>query len=401
MRISTAQMYQSTSATISAKQADLARIQNQLSTGRRIASLADDPAAAAGAAVLRSDLAGSTQFEQNRQFARQGLSFSESTLGAVGDNLQSARELLVSAGNGALTDADRQTIAGQLKAGLATLIGLANSPDGQGGYLFGGFRQDTPPFVETATAVTYVGDDGARVINVSPSRTIVSSFSGAEVFARIPNGNGVFASAAAPGNSGTGVIDGGRVANAAALTGDSYQIRFQSGVGGTTYDVWDTTSNAAVSAGTPYTAPASIALPGISVNIDGAPANGDKFDVVPSGNQDVFTTIRDAINLLDTPANGNLAKVSNGVRAALTNIDQALAHVSDARGAAGARLNELDQLGTLGSAREVDLKGTLSSLEDLDYVKTISDFTVAQTGLQAALDSYARIAKSTLFDYLR
>jgi flagellar hook-associated protein 3 FlgL len=401
MRISTAQMYQSTSATISNKQADLARIQNQLSSGRRIASLADDPAAAAGAAVLRSDLAASSQFEQNRQIAQQRLSFSENTLGTVGDNLQAARGLLVSAGNGALSDADRQIIAGQLKAGLSTLIGLANSPDGQGGYLFGGFRQDTPPFVETAAAVNYVGDDGAQVINVSPSRSMVSSFAGADVFARIPNGNGVFTSAAAAANSGTGTIDGGRVANAAALTGNSYEIRFQTGGGGTTYDVWDTTSNTSVSAGTPYTAPASIALPGISVNIDGAPANGDKFDVLPSGNQDIFTTIRDAIDLLETPANGNVTRVSNGLRVALTNIDQALGHVSDARGAAGSRLNELDLLGTLGSAREVDLKSTLSSLEDLDYVKAISEFTVAQTGLQAALDSYGRIAKSSLFDYLR
>ncbi len=401
MRISTAQMFENINATITAKQSDLARIQNQLSSGKRIASLADDPAAAAAASVLRSDLAANGQFEQNRQMAQQRLSFAENTLGAVGDNLQSARELLVNAGNGALSDSDRKVLAGQLREGLSSLIGLANSYDGQGGYLFGGFREDAPPFVESAAGVTYVADDGTRMINVSRTRSIATGYNGADVFMRIPNGNGVFGTSATAANTGGGTIDGGRVTNAAALTGSSYEVRFQSGAGGTTYDVWDTTNNVAISVGTPYTAPASIAMPGISVNIDGAPANGDKFAVVPSSNQDIFTTLKNAIALLDAPANGNTAKISNGLSTALTNIDQAMLHVSDARGSAGSRLNELDLQANLGAVRDVDMKATLSSLEDIDYAKTISDFTVAQTGLEAALASYARIMKSTLFDYLR
>jgi flagellar hook-associated protein 3 FlgL len=398
MRISTAQMFQNTTATIGAKQADLARIQNQLSTGKRSASLADDPAAASGAAVLRSDLSANGQFDQNRQLVQQRLSFAESTLGNVTESLQSARELLVSAGNGGISDADRKTIAGQLREGLATLLGLANSSDGQTGYLFGGFREDAAPFVETAAAVNYIADDGARTINVSRTRAINAAFSGADVFMRIPNGNGVFATAASGGNSGTGTIDAGHVTDAAALTGNNYEIRFQTSAGGTTYDVWNTTSNTAVSTGTAYTAAAAIALPGMSVRIDGAPANGDRFEVVPSGNQDIFTTLRDAINLLNAPATST--NIGNGLRVALTNLDQAITHVSNLRGAAGTRLNELDQQTALGATRDVDLKSTLSSLEDIDYVKSMSEFTVAQNGMQAALASYARIAKYTLFDYL-
>ncbi|MEQ1518127.1 MAG: flagellar hook-associated protein FlgL, partial [Usitatibacteraceae bacterium] len=319
------------------------------------------------------------------------LSFAENTLGSVTSSLQSARELLVGAGNGGFSDADRKTLAGQLREGLATLVGLANSSDGQAGYLFGGYREDAAPFVASASGVSYVADDASRQINVSRTRSIVTAF----------NGNGVFATAANGANTGSGIVDGGRVTNAAALTGNNYEIRFQTGGAGTTYDVWDTTNNVAVSAGTPFTAPASIALPGMSVNVDGAPANGDKCSVVPSGNQDIFTTLRNAIALLDTPANGNTTATTNGVRIALSNIDQAINHISDLRGAAGSRLNELDQVGELGMARDVDMKSTLSSLEDIDYVKTMSDLTVAKTGVDAALASYARIAGTSLFDYIK
>lgn len=401
MRIPTAQMYRATTATINEKQLDLARLQNQLSTGKRSANLADDPAAAAGASVLRSNLAANSQFVQNRQIAQQRLSFAENTLGAINDNLQTAREQLIAAGNGGFSDSDRLTIAVQLRQQLATLVGLANSSDGQGGYLFGGYREDTPPFIQNGAAVNYVSDDGARLINVSSTRTIETGFNGADVFVRIPNGNGVFTTAANASNSGSGIIDSGRINNAALLTPNNYEIRFQGSGSTSTYDVWDTTTNTAISTGTPFVAPASIIVPGISINVAGAPTNGDKFSVLPSGNQDVFKTIRDAITLLETPTNGYRTPLANGLRASLANLDQALNHISDERGVAGARLNELDQVGALSSVRDVDLKGTLSTLEDIDYVETISDFTVTQTGVQAALASYAKISQMSLFDYLR
>jgi len=394
-------MYRATTATINEKQLDLARLQNQLSTGKRSANLADDPAAAAGASVLRSNLAANSQFVQNRQIAQQRLSFAENTLGAINDNLQTAREQLIAAGNGGFSDSDRLTIAVQLRQQLATLVGLANSSDGQGGYLFGGYREDTPPFIQNGAAVNYVSDDGARLINVSSTRTIETGFNGADVFVRIPNGNGVFTTAANASNSGSGIIDSGRINNAALLTPNNYEIRFQGSGSTSTYDVWDTTTNTAISTGTPFVAPASIIVPGISINVAGAPTNGDKFSVLPSGNQDVFKTIRDAITLLETPTNGYRTPLANGLRASLANLDQALNHISDERGVAGARLNELDQVGALSSVRDVDLKGTLSTLEDIDYVETISDFTVTQTGVQAALASYAKISQMSLFDYLR
>ena len=401
MRISTAQMYRNVSTTITDRQSEVMRIQNQLSSGKRISALSDDPAAASGASVIRSSLAANAQFEDNRQIAGERLSAAESTLGVVSESLQSARELLVSAGNGGLSDADRHIIAGQLKERLSSLISLANASDGRGGYLFGGNYESSPPFVASTSGVTYVGDDGARHINVSPSRTIGTTFNGADVFSRIPSGNGVFKTSAAPANSGTAIVDSGRVSDAAALTGRSYEIRFHGSGASTTFDVWDATGNSAVSTGLPFTSPGVIALPGISVGISGAPADGDTFAVEPAGNQDLFATLQKAIELLSTPAGTNVTRITNGLRGALSDLDQSLSVVSDRRGAAGARLNELDQIGLLSSARDVDMKSTLSSLEDVDYAKTISELSVAQTGLKAALDSYSRISKTTLFDYIR
>ncbi len=401
MRLSTSQMYASTTAAITAKQSDLANIQNQLSTGKRISHLADDPAGAAQASALRSTLSANGQFDQNRQFATQRLSFAENILGAVGDNLQTVRETMVNAGNSTLSDTDRKDLAAKLRNSLGSLLSLGNTSDGEGGYLFGGYRNSAAPFSSNGLGVSYNADDGTRSVNVTQTRQMPVDFNGADVFMRIPNGNGVFATAANAANSGTGVIDSGSVSNPALLTGNNYQIRFQTSAAGTTYDVLDVTAGTTVSSGNPYTAPASISLPGISVGINGAPANGDTFSVAPSGNQSLFSIVSSAITALETPSNGNTAAVSNAVRASLSDLDQAITHVSSHRATAGARMNELDQLGQVGTARDVDLKGSLSSIEDVDYAKTISEFSVMQNGLQAALSTYQKIAGQSLFDYLR
>jgi flagellar hook-associated protein 3 FlgL len=401
MRMSTAQLYATTTAAITAKQSDLANIQNQLSTGKRISSLADDPAGAAQASTLNSDLSANTQFTQNRTFATQRLSFTENIVGSVIDNLQSVRETMVNAGNSTLSDSDRKTLAGKLRESLGSLVGLGNTADGQGGYLFGGFRDSAPPFAGNGLAVNYNADDGNRSVNVTQTRSMAIGLNGGDVFMRIPTGNGVFASSAAAANAGSGVIDSGSVTNPALLSGNNYEIRFQTSASGTTYDVVDTTAGTTVSSGTPYSAPAAIALPGISVGIDGVPANGDRFTIAPSGNQSLFAVVSNAISALETPSNGNTSKISNAVRASLTDLDQVISHVANNRATAGSRMNELDQLAQLGASREVDLKSNLSAVQDIDYAKTISDFTVTQTGLQAALASYTKIAGQNLFDYLR
>ena len=401
MRLSTAQLYASTTASITARQSDLATIQNQLSTGKRIAGLADDPAGAAQASSLRSTLSANGQFEQNRQFATERLSFTESILGAVGENLQTVRETMVAAGNSPLTDTDRKILAGKLRESLGSLVSLGNTAHGEGGFLFGGFRESAPPFASNGLTVSYNADDGNRAVNVTQTRAMPIGVNGASVFMRITNGNGVFAAAADAANSGNALIDAGSTTSPALLTGNNYEIRFQTGGSGMTYDVLDVTAGTTVSSGTPYTAPAAIAMPGLTVRIDGAPANGDRFTVAPSINQSLYAIVGNAITALETPTNGNTGKIGNAVRSALTDLDQAITHVSNNRAVTGARMNELDQLGQVGTARNVDLQSTLASIEDIDYAKAISEFSVRQNGLQAALSTYSRIAGRSLFDYLR
>ena len=139
MRVSTSQIFDSGARGIGRNQSDLFKLQNQLSTGRKVLTPEDDPVAAAQALVLTQSKAVSSQFLKNQDDARGKLSIAETQVAAVGDLLQSVREKLVQAGSTVLSNSDRSSIAQELEGRFSELLGIANGQDGSGSYLFSGY----------------------------------------------------------------------------------------------------------------------------------------------------------------------------------------------------------------------------------------------------------------------
>ena len=94
MRVSTSMAFELGVTTINRQQAELLKTQQQLSTGRRVVSAADDPAAAARAVEVSSGASRNTRYIANQDAARTSLLQVESTLGQVSDALQDVRALL-------------------------------------------------------------------------------------------------------------------------------------------------------------------------------------------------------------------------------------------------------------------------------------------------------------------
>ena len=88
--------------------------QQQVSTGLRINSPADDPVAAARVAHLDASLTRLDQYQANAVFARNQLGLEEESLNEAIGNLQSIRELTLQANNGTASAGDRQVIAAEI-----------------------------------------------------------------------------------------------------------------------------------------------------------------------------------------------------------------------------------------------------------------------------------------------
>jgi flagellar hook-associated protein 3 FlgL len=406
LRISTNAIYQAGTSQINTLQGQMAKTQMQLSTNKRMLSAADDPIASAKALELTQSQSMNTQFGTNRANAKASLSMVDKTLQDVTGQIQDIQSLIVTAGNGGYSQSDREALATELEGRLTDLIGLANTTDGTGTYLFSGYQATTQPFTQTPTGAAYQGDQGQRVLQVGSARKMPISESGSAVFEANATGNGTFVAQPAAANTGSGIISPGAVSDRTKLTGHDYSIAFSvtGSPAATTYTVTDNSTSpaSAVLSNQPYTAGASISFDGIALDVKGDPANGDSFSVQPSQKQSVFTTVTDLIKTLRSPSDGSTGKaaLANSLSMASQNMKNSLDNVLTVQASVGARLKEVDYLDSSGEDLNLQYQTTLSGLQDLDMVKAISLFTQQQQTLQAAQVSFKTMSGLSLFNYI-
>ncbi len=190
MRLSTNSLYSFATNRLLDLQSAQAKLQNQITTGKKIASPADDPIGTTRSLALKQAQTINTQFTNNRQSAFTQLSTAEVVLGKATDVMISAQSLLTGAKNGALSNTDRLALAIDLESHLSQLAELANSKDGVGNYLFSGYKTDTPPFLKTATGYSYQGDTSVQSVQVSETRQMPIAETGSQIFQA--NGQDVF-----------------------------------------------------------------------------------------------------------------------------------------------------------------------------------------------------------------
>lgn len=408
MRISSSTIFANNVAALGQQQAQLVQTQQQIASGKRLLNASTDPVAFTRALDITQSMAINNQQAASRTTARDPVSLSESALQSVTTLLQDVKSTAIYAGNGTLNASDRATLATTLSGRLQELVGLSNTTDSSGNYLFSGFQSKTQPFVATPAGVSYFGDNGQRSMQVSAGRQIPTSDSGANVFMRIPNGNGTFVTQPTPApavNTGSGVISAGSVTNPAALTGNNYSIDFSAtGGAGLSYTITNSTTGLPVPSApvpavpVPYVSGQAIAFDGVQFNIQGLPASGDSFVVKPSTNQSVFKTISDLITTLNSPVVGS--NLTNGVNSGLNNLDNALSSVLNTRATLGLRLNEIDALQVTGDSTNLQFQQTLSTLQDTNPTQAISDMNQQQTILQAAQKSFVQVANLSMFTYM-
>jgi flagellar hook-associated protein 3 FlgL len=404
MRISTKSIYDNATTQLNTLQSGMARTQNQLATNKRMLSAADDPIASARALEVTQSKSLNTQYATNRSNASGSLALVENALTNGSDLLQDVQELVVQAGNGALSKTDRLMIATEIEGRMHDLLGVANTADGSGGYLFSGYSGTTIPFIQTETGALYQGDQGQRKLQVGASRSIAISDSGSAIFENNRTGNGSYQTVMADTNQGGAIASTGSVSDASKLKGHDYALEFK--VAGTpavtTYSVVDKTTNTNVLVDEPYQSGKQITFDGASFAISGQPAHTDKFDIKASRKESIFTTMTSLVAALrdsGDDAKGRAA-LSNKLNNAGESLQSSLDNMLTVRASVGSRMKELDYLENSGSDLDIQYASTLSKLQDLDIAKAISDYASQQGTLEAAQKSFKTMSSLSLFNYI-
>jgi flagellar hook-associated protein 3 FlgL len=401
---------------MNSQQSNLLRVQQKIGAMTKILAPSDDPIGATRALAVSQSIALNKQYAASRSQATQTLSLEENALQSVTSILQNIKGLVVQAG-GVLSDADRATIATTLRSNLEQLQGLANTDDGNGQFLFAGFKSGSPPFVKQADgSIRYAGDQGQRLMQVDVSRQMAASDDGRSIFQTVQNGAGYVAASrvdvgSIAGNTGTGVFGAFSVADPTDVNyGKDFVITFDDPA--TTYQV-DTTDvpsvNVVPGAGllpNNYAAGEPIKFGGLQISISGAPAAGDSFSVATAKNAgtDMFGAISDIIIALEKPLDtgiaANRAQLLNALSTGNKKITNAHDNVVTVRSSLGSRLLELDNLNDTGDSRTLYDRSYLSDLQDLDYASAISEFYQRQTALQATQQVFVKTQQISLLNYL-
>jgi len=156
----------------------MAKLQDQISSGKQVQNLSDDPARAARSVALNAAHSALTQHRQN---AEEGLSWMNATLASLANaraTIQTARNNALQGANDTNSLESRQVLAITVDNLSGQLLEAANSK-WNGASLFAGNKTTTPAFT---SAGVYQGDTGAMVRDIAPGETTTININGQDAF---------------------------------------------------------------------------------------------------------------------------------------------------------------------------------------------------------------------------
>jgi flagellar hook-associated protein 3 FlgL len=160
-------------------QSTLAQLEAQIAEGKRILNPSDDPLGSSRVADLQRSIDNNKQFIRNMDAITTQLSFADSAVDAMSNQMVRAKELAVQAANGTLTDADRKVISTELGQIIDQMLSLSNSRDASGNYLFSGASVGTAPFARDATgAIVWQGSGEAPKVPISADVAVSTGANG-------------------------------------------------------------------------------------------------------------------------------------------------------------------------------------------------------------------------------
>ncbi len=360
-RISTNLFYHTGLTAMERHSNDLLRIQEQLSSGKRVNRPSDDPVAVSKLHNLNKSLKTIDQLVENGRYAKSQLELEDTVLDNATSILQRARELTIQMMNDTYTAEDRRATAEEIDQIIKEMVNIANTRNPEKELLFAGTAS-----TEIAAFLPTTVDNGGAAI--TPPTTMYVYLGNANA----TNTNPVPAGVTLPkpeAQSGQRFVQIG-FDNDSYLApndqGDPSRVRI--GDRGDTVFAADATGSATINLTRPD---------GSTVTVDNNVIN-------------VLVNLRDWLRSGQQPP----PEIGDQLYQGITNISQAQAKV-------GGRINRIDSQYEALQTFQLTLKDHKKNLEEVDIVRATADFTQKQVALQFAQQAFAKVQQMSLFNYLR
>lgn len=377
MRISTQMLYQISTGDLTSMQGSILKLNQQVTAGQNVLVPSDDPVASARALDLNQSQQLNSQYKTNRENANSSLAQVQGTLSSLTDMLTKLKSDIIKSGNESYSNAERSDLASELKGNFQEVLGYANATDGQGNYLFSGFKSTTQPFTQDGSGnIVYNGDQGAMTLQVDSSRTMEISASGQSIFQG--NGQDVFQTM----NNLINVLSVpvSEAANQADITAAN---NFEYPAGSGQHPIQDyKTAQATLDA------------------MDPSDANySTQFAATAAAKLK-----SDAADAARTPVQGSQAALTRKLASFGTQVSAMIDNVGTVGASVGARQNELDSLDSAGTVKDQNYTATINDLLGRNLSDTsakVSELALQQTYLAAAQKVFVSTSSLSLLNYLK
>jgi flagellar hook-associated protein 3 FlgL len=156
----------------------------QISTGQRVNSPSDNPAATAALIENTAQTNNNDQFQRSISSIQGALGTADTVLGSVINSLNQAIAVGTEGANGTMSPSQEQALAQEVLSIQGTIQNLANTSY-QGNYLFAGTAFSTQPFVSdpaSPSGVSYKGNNDVNKIQIGPSQFVSVNLPGSAIF---------------------------------------------------------------------------------------------------------------------------------------------------------------------------------------------------------------------------
>jgi flagellar hook-associated protein 3 FlgL len=157
----------------------LSQTQQKMSSGKQITRASDDPYGTSRALTLRSELAGTQQYQRNVSEATAWQDVTDSALSTMSDAVQRARELAVQGASDSAGAAARTAAAQEIDQLIESVKQAANASY-SGHYVFSGTATSTPPYV-VGGSDAYAGNSGVVAREIGPGVSVQVNALGSSV----------------------------------------------------------------------------------------------------------------------------------------------------------------------------------------------------------------------------
>ncbi|TSB48340.1 flagellar hook-associated protein FlgL [Alkalicoccobacillus porphyridii] len=363
----------------------LGGLQDQLTTGKRITRVSQDPVIAMKGLQHRQALSDASQFKRNINEAQNWLDHSEGILDQTGQNLKRISELIVQASNDTYDADQRKSVAKEIAQLSEYLQDLSNSKvDNR--YLFNGANTDNPPFKNGAVVEPGI----APILETGADLSDYTIVYNGESFRYMPDEAGMVFQHVSQVDQENLPID------------QRIVLRFDSA-----------DENVSVTYTNPITG-------SVDLEVDPNELSTVENTAISTNTQDVYIEVNKGVKI---PVNvkgshvfsaslfGDLARLEKALSDPeitgeelsefITIVDKHHTNVVAEQSEVGVRLNRIEMMVSRLDDQHASLQKMMTENEDVDIEETIMNLVLAENVHRVALSVGARIMQPSLLDFLR